>query len=115
MWGRRDVTQAPDHIWQRVNPSVGIALNDVTNNAPIGVTIDLGPRIYLSAGLHCGRTTTLDPNADVRVGSVFQNRASAIPTLQEWHFGGYYGATINLEAAVSLLRTAIGSATGGKS
>ena len=83
-----------------------IVTNDLPNNALLGVTADVNTRIYATVGVHAGRVTTLDPTANLAVGSVVANRAN-IPTVTDWQYGFYYGATVDLEAAVLLLKTVV--------
>jgi hypothetical protein len=107
IWGRRDVTTDPPEWYQHLNPTVGLVLNDVPNNALLGVTIDFNTRIYATIGVHAGRVTSLDPNAHVSVGSKFANRSSTVPTVTDWKYGLFYGATVDLEAGVLLIKSLV--------
>lgn len=111
LWGQRDV-QKPVPFIEHVNPMVGVVLNDIADNALLGLSIDLMNSLYLQVGAHAGRVTRLDPRGGVRLGDRFTQPASEIPTVTEWGVDWFIGASLDLRAAVQLLRTA---ATGGNS
>lgn len=109
IWGQRDV-QKPVPFIEHVNPMVGVVLNDIADNALVGLSIDLMNSLYLQVGAHAGRVTRLDPRGGVRLGDPFTQPASEIPTVTEWGVDWFIGASLDLRAAVQLLRTAT---TGG--
>lgn len=114
VWGQRDVTVAPRRPWERVNPLVGVVLNDIPDNGIAGVSIDLLNRIYFTYGVHAARVTALDPSAKVAVGGSFANRGTTVPTVKRWTFKPFYGVSIDLQAGVDLLKTAFGSGGGSE-
>ena len=109
LWGQRDV-QKPVPFIEHVNPMVGVVLNDIADNALLGLSIDLMNSLYLQVGAHAGRVTRLDPRGGVRLGDPFTQPESEIPTVTEWGVDWFIGASLDLRAAVQLLRTAT---TGG--
>lgn len=110
IWGARDVSVAPRRLHERVTPLVGVVLNDVRNNAIAGITVDLGFRLYLSWGVHAARVQRIDPRSGLAVGSIANNRGPTVPTVRDWIFRSFYGLSFDVQAAVDLLRTAMGVA-----
>jgi hypothetical protein len=110
VWGPRDVTVGPADLWHRINPFIGVALNDVTNNAFLGVSAELASRIAFTWAMHAGKVTRLDPTSGAVVGKPFANRAPTVPTVQKWSVKAAYGVTVDVLAAVQLLKAAVAPA-----
>jgi hypothetical protein len=108
VWGKRDLEKKIP--WrERFNPMVGIAVDDVQDNAFVGISADLPAGIVLTFGRHFRRITVLNPG--LSVGDPFTGTADQLPTAKEWENENFFGLTIDLRAMVQLLRAAGG--TGG--
>ena len=110
IWGERDPKEPPARWMERVNPMVGIALNDVANNAFIGLSIDLSNRIYGLYGVHAARITELDPNSGMAVGG--RVGSAPVSTTRRWTFRSFYGVSVDLQAGLDLLRKVLSPAGG---
>lgn len=113
IWGRRDI-EKPTRGWhERVNPMVAVVLNDIPDNAMVGLSIDFfNASMYLVGGVHARRVTELNSASGMREGSVFTGTSEQIPTERDTALGGFLGVMIDLRAAVQLLSTALTAATG---
>ena len=109
VWGRRDITRPTARWWEALNPMVGVVLNDIPNNAIIGVSYDVGNLLYATGGLHAARVSTLDQTAGAVLGQPYENRAATVPTVKRWEYGWFGGASIDLQGAVGLLKAALGA------
>ena len=112
LWGPRDVSKSVP-AYQHLNPFFGVVLNDIANNAVMGVSLDLESSVYLQAGVHAGRVTRLDPRSGLRLGDAFSGGASAVPTVTEWDWDWFVGASLDLRVAVQLLQAALSGGNGG--
>lgn len=106
VWGQRDLTVPPPRAREYMNPFIGFALNDVQKNAFAGISLELPARLYLSYGIHAGRVAVLDLGSGATVGGKFENRAADVPTQQRWSFKPFVGLSVDVLAAVQLLRAA---------
>ena len=112
VWGKRDLEKRiPWH--QRLNPMIGIAVNDVQDNAFVGISADLPAGVILTFGRHFRRITVLPEGTGLAVGDPFTGTADQLPTAKEWENENFFGLTIDLRAMVQLLRVAAGTAGGG--
>ena len=109
IWGRRDLEVAPHNLLSRFYPSVGVVLNNVTKNAVIGLSFDMGSAFFITAGLHAGLVSQLDASSGVTLGSKFLSPSTAIPTQTQWGTSFFFGGSIDLRAAVNLLKIAAGT------
>lgn len=110
VWGKRDLEKKIP--WrERFNPMVGIAVDDVQDNAFVGISADLPAGIVLTFGRHFRRITVL--STGLSVGDPFTGTADQLPTAKEWENENFFGLTIDLRAMVQLLRAAAGTGGGG--
>ena len=112
IWGRRDPEKPIRNPLRRVNPSMGVVIDDIPNNWVGALTADPVNGIYLSYGIHYGRVTRLDPDAHLKPGDVFTGEASAIPTRHHWVGKPFVSITIDVRAAAELVRMALTGAKG---
>ena len=110
VWGKRDV-QKEVPWYKRLNPTIGIAPEDVTNNAFVGITADLPAGIALTFGRHFRQVEVLTQG--LTVGSSFSGTADQIPTANEWEDDNFWAVSIDLRAMVQVFRAALGTAGGG--
>jgi hypothetical protein len=110
LWGKRDVQKSVP-FWQHLNLSIGVAPEDITQNAFAGITADLPAGIAVTWGWHFRQIETL--TQDLTVGSPFTGTADQIPTTKDWDDGKFWAVSIDLRAMVQVLRAALG--TGGGS
>jgi hypothetical protein len=104
VWGKRDLEKPAKHNWERINPTIGATLQDIGNNALVGVTIDLPFGVFLSDGIHAAKVTELDPRSGAVLGEHYAGAAA--PTRKRWTLRRFTGVTVDLRAALKLLRTA---------
>lgn len=121
VWGQRDFEKegppidAKEIAWGSIlthfNPTVGFSVTNPLENAFAGVSLDLFEGILVTGGMHVGHVTVLDPTADLAIGDVFPGAPSAVPTAREWRTNWFWSISIDLRAAVLLLRTILGTAS----
>lgn len=111
VWGARDVTRPPARWYEAIDPFVGVVLNDIPNNAIAGLSYSVGSMLYVIGGVHAARVLTLDANAGAELGKPFENRAASVPTVKSWKAGWFWGIAVDLQGAIGLLKTALGSTT----
>ena len=104
-FGRRDIEKEPI----LVRPTIGFALNDVSENVFLGGTITFQGTFSFLGGLHWGRVTTLDPQSGLDVGSVFGGSSEEIPTVKRWRGDLFLGVSLDLRAAAQFLKVAFGA------
>jgi len=113
LWKRRDIEKGPDKPWHRINPSVGIALKNFSDNVFVGLSADIGTGagLGLSAmgGVHFAHVHELDPNAGLTVGGEFHGDATAtLPTAQRWTGKLFVAIGFDMRAMLKLISTAAG-------
>jgi len=113
IWGKRDVEKLPSNLWERINPSIGVVLDDIPENFVGGLTADLFEGVYLSGGAHFGRVKELDPNSGFSVGDTFSGDEDDIPTLERWRVKPFFSVGVDVRAAAELLRMALTGSKGG--
>jgi hypothetical protein len=100
-WGKRDVEKPYANPLRRINPMLGIVINDVRKNAIVGLSFDvLGSTLFVSSGVHIARVQSLNPKFNV--GDIFHGTSQQIPIRTEWTANGFVGVTLDLRAAVKL-------------
>jgi hypothetical protein len=87
-----------------VNPTVGIVLDDVSDNILLGASVDVLSAAYLTAGVHAGRVRRIDDESGLEVGDPFDGTTSQIPVQSRWRTDFFLGASIDLRAAVQLFQ-----------
>ena len=120
VFGRRDPEKPVErgHLLENLGITIGVIPDDIANNALAGFTLDLPGGVYLNAGWHAGKVKKLDTAAKsgdkpLEMGSVFDGQLGDIPTVEEWKAKFFWGVTVDLRAALGLVRTAITGAAGG--
>jgi hypothetical protein len=100
--GKRDLEKPAERWFHRVNPSIGVVLNDIPENFLFGVSMDFWNQVFFSFGGHAGRVNRLNPEANLEVGDRFNGAGEDIPTVRKWNVDYYVGVTLDLAAAVKL-------------
>ena len=109
VWGKRDIEiHVPLH--HRLNPTLGLVLNDVANNALVGISADFFDGFVVTFGGHLARVSTLDPSSGLAEGAEFTGDPSRFSTAQHWIFRPFVAISVDLRAAVQFLKAAISSA-----
>ncbi len=108
MWGRRDI-EKPRPFLQRINPMMGVVLNDIPNNFIAGATVDLFDGVFLHAGAHAGKVRTLDPHSGLEIGDEYTGKETEVPIVRRWRTKFFVGVSVDLRAAVQLFTAAVGS------
>lgn len=109
VWGKRDIEKSRQPLFalNRLNPTLGVSLSDLPNNALLGVSWDVFNGAVLTAGMHLSRVTVLSPESGLKVGDPFTAPAEQLPTVREWRAKGFIALSVDLRAAVQLVRTAL--------
>lgn len=113
IWGKRDVEKLPRNPLYRLNPSMGVVIDDIPNNWVGAITADPFEGVYVSYGVHFGRVKRLDPESGRHVGDAFTGEEDDIPTRQHWIGKPFLSVTVDVRAAAELLRMALTGAAGG--
>jgi hypothetical protein len=93
-----------------INPTLGIVLDDVSDNVLVGASVDILSSAYLTAGVHAGRVRRIDDESGLDVGEAFDGSSSQIPVQRRWRTQFFLGTSIDLRAAVQLFRVVFGAA-----
>jgi hypothetical protein len=91
----------------RATFALGVGLNDVSENFFLGGSLDAASSVYLVVGLHAGRVTDIDERSGLRLGDPFEGTSDQIPTVRKWKVGFFIGGSVDVRAAVQLLRAAL--------
>jgi hypothetical protein len=110
VWGKRDFEMSIP-LYKRLNPSLGLVLNNVTENAMLGLSFDFFNGFVATAGAHWAHVSVVDPQSGLGEGSVYTGDPSRLPTARKWVVKPFVGVTIDLRAAVQFLKAAAGAAT----
>jgi hypothetical protein len=110
VWGKRDV-QKRIPLYKHLNPTIGVAPEDLTGNAFVGITADLPAGFTLTYGRHFRQIEVLTQG--LTVGTAFAGTADQIPTSLEWKNGNFWAVSIDIRAMVQILRAALGAGGGG--
>jgi hypothetical protein len=113
IWGKRDVEKLPRNPLYRLNPSMGVVLDDIPNNWVGAITADPFEGVYVSYGVHFGRVKRLDPESGLEIGDEFTGEEDDIPTLQRWVGKPFLSISVDVRAAAELLRMALTGTAGG--
>lgn len=108
LWKRRDVEKTAAW-WEHVNPTVGIAMENVFDHAYIGVSFDYKTLVF-TGGMHLQRIDVLSSDSGLMPGNSFSGAADEIPVATKWERRGFVGISVDLRAAVSFLKTLGGGA-----
>lgn len=111
VWGKRDIEKGTEHWYEHINPTVAVALSDLTDNGIAGLSVDLLDGIIFTAGVHVRRVTELDPNSKLKTGGTFMGTTGDLPLAHTWETGSFVGVSVDLRAAVQLTRLVLGTAT----
>jgi hypothetical protein len=108
VWGRRNLDRKiPTRQWYKhVNPSIGIAPQNLDENAFVGITIDLPAGFLFTFGRHFRQVATLPASSGLTVGSPFTGTADQLPTTQSWKNDNFFAVTVDLRAIVQLFAAA---------
>jgi len=109
VWGKRDI-QKRVPFYKHLNPAIGVAPDDITHNAFVGISADLPAGITLTYGRHFGQIEVLTQG--LTVGSAFSGTADQIPTSLEWKNDNFWAISIDIRVMVQILKAAMGSGGG---
>jgi len=107
VWGKREIVKGPDAWYHRINPTFGITISELAEHFLYGASFDFGG-FTVAGGLHSARQTILSPDSGLQIGDVFAGAATAIPTATDWTHKGFVAAGVDLRAAVTLFKSALG-------
>lgn len=116
IWGKRDLEKI--YPWYNyINPTVGIVPNDITNHALLGVSIDLpiGGTLF-TVGAHVRRIDALSEDTKAEIGETYAAGKDAddveLPTSRELKTDLFLAVSVDLRAAVRVVRAALSVAAG---
>lgn len=101
--GRRDLEKPRPPLSQRINPTIGFALNDPADHALLGLSFDAGQFVF-TGGLHVANVSRLADESGAAVGQPFAGTATQIPVENQWEAGWFAAVTIDARAAQTLLK-----------
>ncbi|MBZ0231479.1 MAG: hypothetical protein K8M05_03955 [Deltaproteobacteria bacterium] len=112
LWDRleRDIRKSRKGWHEYVNPSVGFVLDDPLNNVLVGASVDFSAALSVTAGAYFSHVKRLD---GVAVGDAFDGTVDDLPVQRTWERDWFFGVTVDLRAATSVLRTVLGTAKSG--
>ena len=112
LWDKleRDIRKPRKGWHEYVNPSVGFVLDDPLDNVLLGASVDFSAALVVTAGAYFSHVKRLD---GVAVGDAFDGTADDLPVQRTWERDWFFGVTVDLRAATSVLRTVLGTATSG--
>jgi hypothetical protein len=118
IWGQRDIEKDSAFLSPRgvevssflthLNPTVGFAVNDPLENAFLGVSLDLFDGILVTGGVHVGHVSVIDPNSGLTEGVLFNGTVDQVPTAKDWRARAFWSVSLDLRAAVQLIRAVLG-------
>lgn len=109
VWGPRDIQRSASFI-DHLNPSVGFSLSSPLDNVFAGASIDLLNSVVFTLGMQVSHVARLDPNSGLTPGSPFTGSRDDLPISKEWKTGLFWAVSVDLRAAVQLVRTVLGTA-----
>ena len=111
--GKRDLEKPVklDTWYRHINPTIGLVLDDVSNNFMAGISIDLPRGIVVTVGQHYRRVTVLSKESGLSVGSVFSGAPETIPTAKSWESEKFVSVSIDLRVMAQLIKSAFTSTT----
>lgn len=105
IWGKRDLEKEPALVaFQRLNPMIGITIENGKSNFLLGANYDLRSMIFITGGVHLGRVRSLNSEGGAQIGGVFKGTAAQIPVTTGWDQAGFVGVSIDLRAAADFLK-----------
>ncbi|MFD3001457.1 hypothetical protein ACFS7Z_13880 [Pontibacter toksunensis] len=103
IFGKKDIEK--DVI--SLDPFIGATLNDLGDNALLGVSLGRPGFFYLLGGVHVGKVTRLEDTSGLKEGSPFDKQENEIPTEDRWKSDFFIGASFDLQAALRIFRSII--------
>jgi hypothetical protein len=104
--GRRDLEKS-DSLIHHVNPTIAVAINNMSDHAMAGLSFDVG-QIIITGGVHFAHVTRLSSASGLVPGSKFIGTDADIPTSKRWEHKLFLGVTVDLRAATALLKAVTG-------
>lgn len=106
LWGKRDLQKPLQHWYERVNPTLGLALNNTSDHGFIGLSVDLPGGIAAIIGEHFRRVSTLAKESGLVPGAEFTGGADELPLVKRWDHDRFVAISIDLRVAINLIRLA---------
>lgn len=91
-----------------INPTVGITLADMDENAIVGLSIDLPFGFLVTFGRHFRKVTVISEESGFESGDVFPGSKDSLPTTSSWENESFIGFSVDLRAMVKLFTAAGG-------
>lgn len=119
LWGKRDL-EKKYNWYEHINLSIGAAFEDVADNAFVGISVDLPRGFVVTWGKHFGQVSVLPEELDLSPGDTFDAPMDAdpmadpqLPTATSWEDDEFIGFTVDLRAAVTFFKAALGGGSSG--
>lgn len=100
--GQRD----PDKGGWGMGAMFAVKPNELLDHAFLGLSLDVSGAVFLTGGVHGGKSTQIDPQSGLSVGDKLPTGFNAVPTQDKWEWGGFVGLTFDVRAAAGLIRKA---------
>ncbi|MCP3982688.1 MAG: hypothetical protein GY716_25635 [bacterium] len=113
IWGKRDLEKKTGWL-RRINPTVGLVLDDVEDHGLVGLTFDLPRGFLVTAGKHYRKISVIDENSGLSEGDVFTGPVDQLPISDSWEDDSFVSVSIDLRVAVKMFASAFRGAGGGK-
>jgi hypothetical protein len=112
--GKRDLEKpfTFSNFYRHINPTVGLVVDDVSNNFMAGISIDLPRGILITAGQHYRKITVLSKESGLTAGSVFTGAPETIPTSKSWESEKFVAVSVDIRVMAQLIRNAFTAGTG---
>lgn len=105
-WNGRDLRKPPASVAERINPLLGIGLNDIGDEYLLGVSLELTRAFDAFVALHLAQVEEL--GGGFEEGSPFSGDASTLPTGETWEDEVIFGLSIDLRIATQVLGSLLG-------
>jgi hypothetical protein len=99
-WKGRDPNRAPG-VLERINPFVGVGLEDVGKEYAVGASVTLARGLELAVGGHLAKVPVLA--LGYREGDLFAGPSDQIPTRERWESQSFVAITMDVRVATQVL------------
>jgi len=98
VWGKRDMEKSIKW-YERINPSFGISLENISDNVFVGLSIDLPSGVVFTYGKHFGKVNSIDSNSGLSVGDTF---TGTVPVSESWKDENFIAVSFDIRAIQKL-------------
>jgi hypothetical protein len=109
LWNGRDIRKAPA-FWERINPLVGIGLDNLGEEYLAGISIELSRALDVFVARHFAQVKVLD--GGFSEGDEFSGELADLPTVKDSQEDWVVGVSIDLRIAAQVLSSLFGGGGG---